>query len=208
MIDLRNRTALVTGGSRGIGRATALLLARAGADVGITYLTRAEDAEKVAAQIRGLGRKSFAMGGDLGDPEKVEKIFQAVKREFGRLDLFVGNAGIWPEEEVPLQQMAYLAFEQTSQEVIKCVYIQNAEGQRYYLRLEGYDTATNQASFLVLDGLPNGAYELHLSGSKGLTDFADLFSARFIFELKQHHTSQQFSSFRVHEIPRFASFIV
>jgi len=107
MIDLSGKTALVTGGSRGIGRATGLLLARAGADVAITYLSRAEDAEKVVAEIRGLGRKSLAVGGDLGDPEKVEKIFQAVKREFGRLDLFIGNAGIWPEEEVPLQAMDY-----------------------------------------------------------------------------------------------------
>ena len=107
MIDLRNRTALVTGGSRGIGRATALLLAQAGADVGITYLTRAEDAEKVVAEIRALGRQSFAAGGHLGDPAKVEKIFQTVKQEFGRLDLFIGNAGIWPEEDVPLQQMEY-----------------------------------------------------------------------------------------------------
>jgi 3-oxoacyl-[acyl-carrier protein] reductase len=100
MIDLRNRTALVTGGSRGIGRATALLLARAGADVGITYLKRSAEAERVVAEIRALGRKSFAAGGDLGDPEKVDRIFQSVKGEFGRLDLLVGNAGIWPEQEV------------------------------------------------------------------------------------------------------------
>ena len=107
MIDLSNRTALVTGGSRGIGRATALLLARAGADVGITYLTRVEYAEKVVAEIRGMGRKAFSAGGDLGDPKQVDSIFQTVKREFGRLDLFIGNAGIWPEEEVPLQRMDY-----------------------------------------------------------------------------------------------------
>jgi 3-oxoacyl-[acyl-carrier protein] reductase len=107
MIDLRNRTALVTGGSRGIGRATALLLARAGADVAITYLNRAEDAEKVVAEIRGMGRQSFAAGGNLGDPTKVERIFHTVKHEFGHVDLFIGNAGIWPEDEVPLQRMDY-----------------------------------------------------------------------------------------------------
>src|SRR4029453_12630887 len=75
MIDLSNRTALVTGGSRGIGRATALLLARAGADVGITYLTRAGDAEKVVTEIRGMGRKAFSAGGELGDPGKGDLIF-------------------------------------------------------------------------------------------------------------------------------------
>ena len=105
MIDLSNKTALVTGGSRGIGRATALQLARAGADVIITYLSRGADAERVVEEIRATGRRGLAAGGDLSDPAQVEKIFELVRREFGRLDLFVGNAGIWPVEEVPLKAM-------------------------------------------------------------------------------------------------------
>ena len=103
----------MTGGSRGIGRATALPLARAGADVGITHLKRSAEAERVVAEIRALGRKSFAAGGDLGDPEKVDRVFQSVKGEFGRLDLLVGNVGIWPEQEVPLQSMDYSRWKAT-----------------------------------------------------------------------------------------------
>jgi 3-oxoacyl-[acyl-carrier protein] reductase len=96
---------LVTGGNRGIGRATALLLARAGADVGITYHTRAAEAEAVAAEIRALGRRALAVGGDLAEPAVVARLTDAVAREFGRLDCFIANAGIWPPDEVPLGRL-------------------------------------------------------------------------------------------------------
>ena len=71
MIALTGQRVLITGGSRGIGRATALLFARAGADVGITYHTRLGEAEAVAREIRALGRRAFVAGGDLGDPAVV-----------------------------------------------------------------------------------------------------------------------------------------
>jgi 3-oxoacyl-[acyl-carrier protein] reductase len=105
MISLAGRTALVTGGSRGIGRATALLLARAGADVALTYHTRQADAEAVAAEIRELGRRAVTGGGDLGDAGAVERVFDLAVETLGSLDCFVGNAGIWPVEEVPLRLM-------------------------------------------------------------------------------------------------------
>jgi 3-oxoacyl-[acyl-carrier protein] reductase len=105
VISLAGRTVLVTGGNRGIGRATALLLARAGADVGITYHTRAAEAEAVAAEIRALGRRALAVGGDLAEPAVVARLTDAVAREFGRLDCFIANAGIWPPDEVPLGRL-------------------------------------------------------------------------------------------------------
>ncbi len=104
-LSLHDRVALVTGGSRGIGRATALLLARLGADVGITYHTRKGEAEAVTRDIRGLGRKAFAAGGDLADAEVVERVFREFRACFGRLDLFVANAGVWPAEEAPLREL-------------------------------------------------------------------------------------------------------
>ena len=102
MISLAGRTALVTGGSRGIGRATALLLARAGADVALTYHARAADAETTAGEIRVLGRRALTVGGDLADPAVAARMRDDVQRAFGRLDCFVANAGIWPADEVPL----------------------------------------------------------------------------------------------------------
>ncbi len=106
MIDLAGQTAVVTGGSRGIGRATAVLLARAGADVAVTYHSRRADAEAVVSEITGLGRRGFAVGGDLADPATARRLASEVAREFGQLDCFVANAGIWPPDEMPLAQMA------------------------------------------------------------------------------------------------------
>jgi 3-oxoacyl-[acyl-carrier protein] reductase len=106
MIDLSGQTALITGGSRGIGRAAALLLARAGVDVALTYHTRAEDAESAAQEIRGLGRRAYVSGGDLGVPETSESLAAALKREFGGLDMFIANAGVWPADETPLAELS------------------------------------------------------------------------------------------------------
>lgn len=105
MINLQGKTALITGGSRGIGRAAALLFARAGADVGITFHSRAADAEVVVKEIRGMGRRAFMAGGDHGDPAVVDRIFRECRAAFGRLDCFVANHGIWPVEDVPLSRM-------------------------------------------------------------------------------------------------------
>jgi 3-oxoacyl-[acyl-carrier protein] reductase len=105
MIDLGGQTALVTGGSRGIGRAAALLLARAGADVALTYHTRANEAESTSRAIQALGRRAFVGGGDLAKPEVIERLFAGVKRELGGLDIFVANAGVWPAEEVQLRDL-------------------------------------------------------------------------------------------------------
>lgn len=105
MISLAGKVALVTGGNRGIGRATALLLARAGADVALTYHSRGAEAEIVAAEIRELGRRAHTSGGDLADPAVVAQMGDGVRRAFGQLDLFVANAGVWPPEEVPLGRL-------------------------------------------------------------------------------------------------------
>jgi 3-oxoacyl-[acyl-carrier protein] reductase len=102
MIALDGRTALVTGGSRGIGRAAALLLARAGADVAIGYRSRAGEAEAVAGEVRALGRRALLTGGDLGDPVAADRMAAEVGQGFGRLDIFVANAGVWPPDHVRL----------------------------------------------------------------------------------------------------------
>jgi 3-oxoacyl-[acyl-carrier protein] reductase len=105
MINLEGKKALITGGSRGIGKAAALLFAKAGADVGLTYNTRAAEAEAVVKQIRGMDRRAFTAGGDHSDPVVVEKIFRECKAAFGKIDYFVANHGIWPVEDVPLAKM-------------------------------------------------------------------------------------------------------
>lgn len=105
MLTFPNTVALVTGGSRGVGRAVALMLARGGADVAITYHTRADAARAVVAEVEALGRRALAVGGDHAEAESVERMFAQVDAAFGRLDAFVANAGIWPAEDVPLAAM-------------------------------------------------------------------------------------------------------
>lgn len=106
MISLVGKAALVTGGSRGIGRATSLLLARAGADVGLTYHTRVGDAQGVEREIRGMGRRCFIGGGDLAEAAVAERVVRECRAAFGALDLLVANAGIWPVQEVSLAKMS------------------------------------------------------------------------------------------------------
>ncbi|HEX2910101.1 MAG TPA: SDR family NAD(P)-dependent oxidoreductase [Chloroflexia bacterium] len=91
-IDLSGKTALVTGGNIGIGRAIALILAEAGADVAITYLTHADDS--TVNKIKQLGRKSLALPLDASNSAEVNKAVTAVAQEFdGHIDILVNNAG-------------------------------------------------------------------------------------------------------------------
>ncbi len=85
--EFENRVALVTGGSRGIGRATALKLARGGADVAIGYGTRKDAAEEVVAEIRALGRKSLAGACDVSRQAQIDSLVEATRRELGPIEL-------------------------------------------------------------------------------------------------------------------------
>lgn len=92
MIDLTGRVALVTGSSRGIGRACAVRLAEAGADVIVTYLTARSAAQKVAEDIQALGRRTAAVKVDVSEPEDIVSMIDFVKDTFGALDIVVSNA--------------------------------------------------------------------------------------------------------------------
>ena len=94
MTDLRGRTCLVTGGSRGIGRAIALELGRCGASVAVGFVSNEEGAERVAAEIATHGGTAFAFGCDVQDAEAVEKAVANVVERFGKIDALVNNAGI------------------------------------------------------------------------------------------------------------------
>ncbi len=91
---LSGKVALVTGASRGIGRAIAMELARSGADVAVNFAGSREAAEEVAGRIREMGRKSVAIQADVSDSASVEAMFRAVEGQLGAVQILVNNAGI------------------------------------------------------------------------------------------------------------------
>ena len=88
------RLILVTGGSRGIGAATARLAAQEGYDVAISFVSDEAAALAVAADVEALGRRALAVRADSADPEQVEHLFSSIDREFDRIDVLVNNAAI------------------------------------------------------------------------------------------------------------------
>ena len=92
--SLAGKTALVAGASRGIGRAIALKLAQAGADVAILYHNSHVEAEAVCGTIRSLGRRTLAIQADVGEPESVAEAFATLRQDFTRLDFVISNAAI------------------------------------------------------------------------------------------------------------------
>ena len=94
MIDLTGKTALVTGGSRGIGRAIVLRLATQGAVVAFTYKGNATAAGETAAAVEALGRKAVAIQADASDPESAERVVKEALEALGKIDILVNNAGV------------------------------------------------------------------------------------------------------------------
>jgi 3-oxoacyl-[acyl-carrier protein] reductase len=94
VIDLSGRTALVTGGSRGIGKAIAVRLAGQGADVAFSYRGNTDAANATVADIESLGRRALAVQADAKEPDGAEALVKAVLEAFGKIDILVNNAGI------------------------------------------------------------------------------------------------------------------
>ena len=94
MDDLRGKVALVTGGSRGIGAAGAIALAKAGCDVAVNYRGRVKEAEAVCAQIRTLGRRALAIRADVSRSAEVREMTEQVSCDLGVISVLVNNAGV------------------------------------------------------------------------------------------------------------------
>jgi 3-oxoacyl-[acyl-carrier protein] reductase len=94
MIDLSGKSAVVTGGSRGIGRAIVLRLAEQGADVAFSYRGNTEAAESTVREVETKGRKAISVQGDVTDPAAAESLVKQAIEAFGKVDILVNNAGI------------------------------------------------------------------------------------------------------------------
>jgi 3-oxoacyl-[acyl-carrier protein] reductase len=94
VIDLSGKSAVVTGGSRGIGRAIVLRLAQQGADVAFSYRGNEAAARETAAAVEAMGRRALAVQGDVSQPESADALIKAALEAFGKVDILVNNAGI------------------------------------------------------------------------------------------------------------------
>lgn len=94
MPELKGRVALVTGGSRGIGKAVCLALAKTGAHVAVNYLSRSHEAEKVCSDIRACGGRALAVQADVSRSAAVQEMVSRTERELGPVNILVNNAGI------------------------------------------------------------------------------------------------------------------
>jgi NAD(P)-dependent dehydrogenase (short-subunit alcohol dehydrogenase family) len=152
IFDLSGRVALVTGGSRGIGRAIALLLARHGATVVVTS-RKLEGCEAVAAEIRAAGGAAFAAACHIGEPEQISALMREVDARHGRIDILVNNAATNPYFG-PSIAMDLAAYQKTVDVNIRGYFWTSIEAARHMLA-QGKGAIVNVASvnaFRPMDG--------------------------------------------------------
>jgi 3-oxoacyl-[acyl-carrier protein] reductase len=114
MIDLRGRRVVVTGGGRGIGAATAVLFARAGADVVIGYRSRRVEADAVVLECLSYGVRAAAVAADLSHRGGADALCIAAIATFGAIDVIVANAGFWPTAAEPIATMSDARWHETA----------------------------------------------------------------------------------------------
>lgn len=123
MNRLKNKTALVTGGGRGIGEAIVLQLAKEGANVAINYpsATLKVQAEEVKGKVEGLGLRAMIVQADVGNKQQVDEMIEKVQIELGQIDILVNNAGIAPFE--PFMELSEETWDRTYNTNVKSIFL-------------------------------------------------------------------------------------
>lgn len=129
---LKGQTALVTGANSGIGKAIALALGNAGANVVINYVTKPEAAEEVAAEIRKGGQRAMIAKADVSDEAQVQAMFAAAVKEFGSLEILVNNAGM--EKNAPFHEMTTAQWDQVMNVNLRGAFLCAREAVRAFLK--------------------------------------------------------------------------
>ncbi|HUO33895.1 MAG TPA: SDR family NAD(P)-dependent oxidoreductase, partial [Candidatus Acidoferrum sp.] len=122
MISLAGKAALITGGSRGIGAATVKLFARAGADVVFNYNKSREASSAVEQEARKHGTRVESMKADLGKMADAKKLVEFARERLGRIDILVANAGIWNDQDTPIEKMTEHEWDEMVRVNLKSVY--------------------------------------------------------------------------------------
>jgi len=161
MISLEGKKALVTGGSRGIGGATSLLLAKAGSDVAINFVRNEKRAAEVKKAIEDLGKKCLAIRADISREEEARGLVEKVMEAWGRIDVVINNAGIWTYGE--MGQMTREVWRETMRLNLDAVfYIINAVVP--HMKKQGGGVIVNVSSTA---GVRGEAFHSHYAASKG-----------------------------------------
>lgn len=122
MISLAGKSALITGGSRGIGAAAVRLFARAGADVVFNYHRNRAAAERVEQESRKHGTRIESFKADLGKAADGKRLVEFARDRLGRVDILVANAGIWNDKDIPIESMSEVQWDEMMRVNLKSVY--------------------------------------------------------------------------------------
>ena len=173
--DLGGRVALVTGGGRGIGRAIALILAEAGADVAVNYRARADAAEATAAEIRRLGRRVAALQADVSVATEVARLVDEVGKKLGPVDILVNNAGI--SEPCAIEELTEELFDRTLTVNLKSAFL-CTQAVLPGMRGRGFGRIVNISSGAARGA---GAVGVHYNASKaGMEGLTRGYAARVV----------------------------
>ena len=165
--DLAGRVALVTGGGRGIGKAIALTLAEAGADVAVNYRERAAAAEATVAEIRRFGRRAASVQADVARAAEIARLVEAVAEELGPIDILVNNAGI--SEPCPIEELTEEAFDRTLAVNLKSAFL-CTQAVLPGMRARGFGRIVNISSGAARGaGVVGVHYNASKAGMEGLT---------------------------------------
>ena len=176
MPELTGQACLVTGGSRGIGRAIALELGRHGASVAVGYAQNADAAEEVAAEIARSGGQSFAFRCDVQDPATIEPTVASVVERFGKIDVLVNNAGITRDRS--LAKMSTEEWDDVLQTNLSSVFHLTARVLPHMVKA-GYGRIVNISSVIGVHGnFGQANYAAAKAGIIGFTKSAALELAR------------------------------
>lgn len=121
MINLSGRTTIITGGSRGIGAASAIMFAEAGADIAINYHSNEEAARSIHSKVEKMGRKCYFAKADFSLAQDVSRFLDGVMDAFGRVDILVNNHGIW--NDGPIAEMTEETWDEIMRVNLKSFYL-------------------------------------------------------------------------------------
>lgn len=159
-LRLEGKIALVTGASRGLGRATALAFAREGATIGLSYHRSEEQARRVLSEIETTGGRGLLLRADVRDPESVKAMVEALHNTYGRIDILVNNAGIL--NSIPLTEMSVEDWDDMIATHLRGVFLCTRFVLPYMLS-QGKGKVINMSGSFGVQGAPNFT---HLSAAK------------------------------------------